>query len=78
MVLTFLCLPSFQGPRERHQEAVGRSQRHLGLHPGHLRQAGPRATQEGVRQVLQTLLKHSQGILQRGTVSYRSASSEFR
>ena len=63
------CL-NLQGHSQCHQEAVGRCQRHLLLHPRHLWQASPRAAQEGVCQVLKEVLKHSQGILQRGTVSH--------
>ncbi len=35
----------------------------------HFRQAGPGTEEEGVREVLQEVLQHPQGILQRGTVS---------
>ena len=64
-------LHDFQGHRKRHQEASGRSQRHIGIHSGHLGQAGPGAAHERVREVLQKVLQHPQGILQRGTVSVR-------
>jgi len=57
----------FQGNCERDKEAVGRGERGLGLHPGQLRQAGPRAAEARVRQVFEALLQHAQGVLQRGT-----------
>ena len=60
----------FQGDRERDQEAAGRRQRGVCLHPGVEREAGARAEEEGVRQVFQEVFEHPQGVLQRGTVSY--------
>ena len=60
-----------QGDRERHQEVAGRGERGLWLHPGELGQAGPRAAEARVRQVLEALLQHAQGVLQGGTVSAR-------
>ena len=58
-----------QGDRERDKEAAGRGERGLRLHPGQLRQAGAGAAQARVRQVLEALLQHAQGVLQGGTVS---------
>ena len=64
----------FQGNCERDKEAVGRGERGLGLHPGQLRQAGPRAAEARVRQVFEALLQHAQGVLQRGTVSAKKSA----
>ncbi len=62
-----------QGDRERHQEAAGRGERGVGAGVGGAvvrgGEAGAGAEEEGVRQVLQEILKHTQGLLQGGTVS---------
>ena len=60
----------FQGDRERDQEAAGRRQRGVCLHPWVEREAGARAEEEGVRQVLKEVLQHAEGVLQGGTVSH--------
>ena len=60
-----------QGDCQRHQEAPGRSDRGVPVHPRHAGEAGTGASQERFCQAQQKIQQHTQGVLQGGPVSDR-------